>query len=133
MKLDSKGQEMKGPAHKMLIVAVGIIFSIMLIAGCEEEETNASTSTSDAKRSRLIAIENAQLKKQIEEMKRANAREINRQKTLLGKCEKEKADLEKMSSTGVESYMKDMLEPLAEENSKLQEEIKALKAQLENR
>jgi hypothetical protein len=124
---------MKGLAHKILIVTVGIAFGIMLIAGCEEEENDASASTTDAKRSRLIAIENAQLKQQIEEMKKASAKEIQRQKELLGKCEKEKAALEEMSSKGVEEYMKDLIEPLAAENLKLKEEINTLKAQLENK
>lgn len=124
---------MKRPAHKTLIVAVGIVFGIMLIAGCEEEEKNASASTTDVKRSRLIAIENAQLKQQIEEMKKASAKEIQRQKELLDKCEREKVALEEMSSKGVEEYMKDLIEPLAEENLKLKEEIKTLKTQLENK
>ena len=124
---------MKGLAHKTLIVAVGFMFGFMLIAGCEEEENNASASTSDAKRSRLIAIENAQLKQQIEEMKIARAKEIKRQKELLGRCEKEKAAREEMSSKGVEEYMKDLIGPLAEENQKLKEEINTLKAQLENK
>ena len=115
----------------MLVVAVGFVFVIMLFAGCEEEEQNSSNTTSDAKRSRLIAIENVQLKKQIEELKKAHAKEIKGQKELPGKCEREKEALEELSSKGVDGYMKDILGPIAEENAKLHEEIKTLKAQIE--
>ena len=122
---------MKESAPKMLVAAVGIVFGIMLFAGCEEEEQNSSNTTPDAKRSRLIAIENRQLKQQIEELKKTHAKEIKRQKELLGKCEREKKTLEELSSKGVDSYMKDILGPIAEENAKLHEEIETLKAQIE--
>ena len=121
---------MKGPAHKTLVLAVGIVVGIMLIAGCEEEK-NSSNTTSDTKRSRLIAVENIQLKKQIGELKRLHAGQIERQKKQLDKCLREKKALEELSSKGVESYMQDILGPLAEENAKLHEEIKTLKAQIE--
>ncbi|HIJ52487.1 MAG TPA: hypothetical protein HPP66_04955 [Planctomycetes bacterium] len=122
---------MKESVPKMLVVAVGFVFVIMLFAGCEEEEKNSSNTTSDAKRSRLIAIENRQLKQQIEELKKTHAKEIKRQNELLGKCEREKKNLEKLSSKGVEDYMKDILGPIFEENAKLHEEIETLKAQIE--
>ena len=122
---------MKESAPKMLVVAVGFVFVIMLFAGCEEEEQNSSNTTSDAKRSRLISIENRQLKQQIEELKKTHAKEIKRQNELLGRCEREKKNLEKLSSKGVDSYMKDILGPIAEENAKLHEEIETLKAQIE--
>lgn len=122
---------MKGLAHKTLIVAVGIVFGIMLIAGCEEEEKNPSNITSDAKRSRLIAIENRELKQQIERLTKTHAKEIKKQKEMLDKCEREKKGLEDLSSKGVDSFMKDVLGPLADENTKLNEEIKILNAQIE--
>ena len=121
---------MKGPAHKTLVLAVGIVVGIMLIAGCEEEE-NSSDTKPNTKRSRLIAVENIQLKKQIEKLKKVHAKEIKRQEELLDKCEREKKALEELSNKGVESYMQDVLGPLAEESAKLHEEIKTLKAQIE--
>ncbi len=122
---------MKESAPKMIVAAVGIAFGIMLFAGCEEEEKNSSNTTLDVKRSRLIVIENRQLKQQIEELKKAHAKEIKGQKELLGKCERQKKILEELSSKGVDSYMQDLLGPLAEENTKLHEEIQTLKAQIE--
>ncbi len=140
---------MKRPVPKTLVLAVGIIVGFMLIAGCEEEETISDTKPDvkldtppSVKRSRLIAIENAQLKAQIEKLKDLHTREMesqknlhtkekNRQKRLLDNCLRQKGALQEMSTKGVENYMQDILGPLADENAKLQEEIKALKEQIE--
>jgi hypothetical protein len=140
---------MKESAHKTLVLAVSIIFSIMLIAGCEEEQKISDTKPDatldtppNAKRSRLIAIENAQLKARIEKLKDLHTREMesqknlhtkekNRQKKLLDNCLQAKAAMEEMSEKGVENYMQKVLGPLADENAKLQEENKGLKEQIE--
>ena len=136
---------MKESAYKTLVLAVCIVFGIMLIAGCEEEEKISNTMTDvppDVKRSRLIAVENAQLRQQIEELKDQHARELQRQKELndkerqrlqrqLDSCLRAKAALGEISEKGVESYMQDIVGPLTDENVKLQEENKNLKAQIE--
>ncbi len=125
---------MKGPVPKTLVLAVGIVVGIMLFAGCEEEENSSDTKPDtkpNTRRSRLIAVENVQLKKQIEKLKKVHAKEIKRQEEQLDKCLQEKKALEELSDKGVESYMQDILGPLAEENAKLHEEIKTLKAQIE--
>ena len=121
---------MKGPAHKTLVLAVGIVVGIMLIAGCEEEQ-NSSDTEPNTKRSRLIAVENTQLKNQIEKLKKLHAGEVEKQKKQLDKCLQEKKGFEELSRKGIENYMEDILGPLAEENAKLHEEIKTLKAQIE--
>lgn len=144
---------MKETAQKTLFLAVSIIFSIMLISGCEEEEKISDTKLDtqpdakldtppNTKRSRLIAIENAQLKAQIEKMKDSHTgemesqknlhtREKNRQQKLLDNCLQAKAAMEEMSTKGVDNYMLKVLGPLADENTKLKEENKALKEQIE--
>lgn len=144
---------MKESAHKTLVLAVSIIFCIIFIAGCEEEEKISDTKLDtqqdgkpdahpDAKRSRLIAIENAQLKAQIGKLKNSHTREMERQKNLhtkekaeqkklLDNCLREKGILQEMSTKGIENYMQNILEPFAAENTKLQEENKALKEQIE--
>ena len=134
---------------KTLVLAVGIVFGTMLFAGCEEEEKISDTkldtqldTTPDAKRSRLIAVENAQLKQQIEKLNIQHAGEMERQKNLFTKendrqkkqldnCLRVKGSMEEMSKKGLENYMQDILGPLADENTKLQEENKTLKAQIE--
>jgi len=135
---------MKESAYKMFVLAVGIIFSIMLFAGCEEEEkiSDTMTDTPDAKRSRLIAVENVQLKKQIEKLTALHASEMERQKELhsreleglqqrLDTCLQEKEARDDMSTKGVEEYLQNVLGPISEENTKLREEIDTLKTQIE--
>lgn len=144
---------MKESAHKTLVLAVSVIFSIMLISGCEEEAKISDTKLDtqpdakpdtqpDTKRSRLIAVENAQLKVQIEKLKELHTREMQRQKEQndkerqrqqkqLDSCLRAKAAMEEMSKQGVEEYMQNVLGPLADENAKLHEENKALKEQIE--
>jgi len=70
---------MKGTAQKVLILAVGTIVFV-LIAGCQEQELT------DAKKSRLVAAEDIELKKELEK----RSREIKRQEELLTKCQEEK-------------------------------------------
>ena len=144
---------MKVSAHKTLVLAVSIIFSIVLFAGCEEEAKISDTKLDakpdatldtppNVKRSRLIAIENSQLKARIEKLKDLHTREMesqknlhtkekNRQKKLLDNCLQAKAAMEEMSTKGVDNYMLNILGPLADENTKLQEENKGLKEQIE--
>ncbi|MHC4309515.1 MAG: hypothetical protein ACYSSN_06195 [Planctomycetota bacterium] len=136
-------------APKTLVVAFSIIVGMMLIAGCEEEEKISDTKPDvkldtppSAKRSRLIAIENARLKEQIRRLNDSHTREMkkqinlhtkekNTQKKLLDNCLRQKGALQDMSTKGVDKYMQNFLGPLADENTKHKEEIKTLKAQIE--
>ena len=125
---------MKSPVSKMLLMVVGVVFGFMLFTGCDDEGNLSGTQsdkTTNNKQSRLIAIENAQLKAQIEELKKLHSGEIEKQKKLLDNCLQEKKALEDVSTKGIDEYMKDFLGPLTEENAKLLEENKALKAQIE--
>lgn len=99
---------MKRPVQKAIVLAVGVVV-IMLIAGCEEE------SQSNIKKSRLIAAENIQLKKEIE-----------KQKELLEKYLQEKKPPEEMSPESTQ----DLTQFLFEENIKLHEENEKLKAEI---
>jgi cell division protein FtsB len=128
---------MKESAHKTLVLAVSIIICFMLFAACEEEEKLSGTKLDtkqdtelDTKQSRLVAIENAQLKKQIEKLKSLHAGEMEKQKKLLDKCLREKGTLEEMSKEGVDNYMQNVLVPVIDENAKMKEEIETLKAQI---
>jgi membrane carboxypeptidase/penicillin-binding protein PbpC len=130
---------------KTFVLAVGVILSAMLFAGCEEEEKISDTNldaTPGVKQSRLIAVENLQLKRQIEQMKIQYTSEMQRQKELndkerqrlqrqLDNCLRAQAASEEISKKGVESYMQDIIGPLSDENAKLQEENKTFKAQIE--
>ncbi len=125
---------MKSPVSRMLLLAVGVVFGIMLITGCEDEKKLSGTqsdTTPNSKQSRLVAVENAQLKAQIEELKKLHSGEMEKQKKLLDKCMREKKALEEVSTKGIDNYMKDILGPLSDENAKLREENQTLKAQIE--
>jgi len=125
---------MKSPVSRMLLLAAGVVFGIMLITGCEDEKKLSGTqsdTTPNSKQSRLVAVENAQLKAQIEELKKLHSGEMEKQKKLLDKCMREKKALEEVSTKGIDNYMKDILGPLSDENAKLREENQTLKAQIE--
>jgi outer membrane murein-binding lipoprotein Lpp len=140
-----KGQKMARSVSKTFVLAVSVVLSAMLFAGCEEEEKISDTNldtTPGVKQSRLIAVENSRLKKQIEQMKIQHASELQKQKELndkerqrlqrqLDSCLRAEAASEDISKKGVESYMQDIVGPLTDENAKLQEENKTLKAQIE--
>ena len=97
----------------MLILAVSM--------GCEEN------NLPDAKKSRLIAVENMQLKEQI---KQRDA-EIEKQKQLLAECEAEKNKLHQLKQEHVGQLMGTALAGFSEENQQLKRENESLKAQVE--
>ena len=105
---------MKRQNQKAVILTVGVV--IMLIAGCSEQ----NISKSEIRKSRLIAVENKRL-----------GREIEKQKELLAKCLEEKKALEEQLQKSGKGRMIDLLEAVTKENSKLHQTIERLKAQVE--
>ena len=97
---------MKISTKRAFILAVCIVV-IMLIAGCEEQDP--------ARKSRLIAAENIQLKEQLEQCE--------------AEVEKQRA-LEEQSQEQVAGLMNEISKTFGEENKKLREENKALKVQI---
>jgi len=118
------------PRQKTLVLAVGVVVAIMFIASCEEEQ-NLSDTKLTTKKSRLVAVENMQLKKQIEQQERLHANAMKKQKKLLDKCLQDKKALEEVSAQTVRNLMDDVLANIIEENAKLQKENEGLKAQIE--
>jgi len=118
------------PRQKTLVLAVGVVVAIMFIASCEEEQNLTDTKLA-TKKSRLVAVENMQLKKQIEQQERMHANAMKKQKELLNKCLQDKKALEEVSAQTVRNLMDDVLANIIEENAKLQKENEALKAQIE--
>ncbi|MHC4395972.1 MAG: hypothetical protein ACYS1A_10000 [Planctomycetota bacterium] len=112
---------MRKSVQTALILAIGIVFVVMLIAGCEEQ------SLSNTKKSRLIANENRQLKQQLAR----RDREIEKQKGLLAKCLVEKKNLLGLSDEKIENMMGGAFGNISKQNVELQQENKKLKAQIE--
>lgn len=93
--------------------------------------------------SRLVAMENLELKGKLAAQGQQHAREMQQQKErlekeiqgkqrLLDSCLQQKKSLEELSRDGVESYMSNIVGPLSDENKKLREENEALKVQVQN-
>ncbi|MCX5638573.1 MAG: hypothetical protein NTX52_12910 [Planctomycetota bacterium] len=125
---------MKGTTQKVFIVAVGVIVFV-LIAGCQESATGGPT---DAKKSRLIAAQNMELKKElanrdkeIARLKELHSKEIKRQEGLLAKCQEGKKLWQGKADENIKEQVSEILAATMERSSKLQEENESLKAQIE--
>ena len=108
-----------GTTPVVLMVAIG--FVLMSIAGCQEQDP------SNTRMSKLIALENKQLKKQLEQCNE----EIENQKQLLDECEGVKQLLEKQARENFENTIAPLLQNFAEKTKELREENTAFKAQIE--
>lgn len=120
---------MKKPAWKVLVLAFGT--AVMLIVGCGQQEPPS------VKKSRAIAAENIELKKQlehrskeIEKLKEQHNKEIKKQEKLLAQCLQEKEAWKKKSQQNIRNQVKGVLDAVMEENTKLREENEKLKAQI---
>jgi len=121
---------MKEPIQKIFILAIGV--AIVSSAGCQEQ------GLSSEKKSRLIAAENVQLKKEIEQhdkeiekLKKLHDEEIERQEELLTRCLQEKESWKQKAQQNIKEQVDSVLAAVVDDNAKLREEIKNLKAQIE--
>ncbi len=122
---------MKRTARKVLVIAVG--FAIASIAGCGEKEAPS------VRQSRAIAAENMELQKQldrsnarIENLKEQYDKELDKQQKLLEKCKQERDQWKAKSQQNVRDQVKDVLDTVMAENTRLREENTKLKAQIKN-
>jgi hypothetical protein len=119
----------KTPQETLVLAVVGLVLGLLPMAGCQEEQ-NLSNVDSDAKRSRIIAIENRKLKKKIEAERHKHAREMQKQKRLIDECMRDKKALQKASSEDFQKMMDDLLKSAGQKNIELQQENEELKEQL---
>jgi len=122
-------RKMKRPVQGALILAVGVV---VLIAGCGQQ------ASPNVKKSRAIAAENIQLRKQLEQrskeieaLKEQHGKEIKKQEKLLAECMEENETLKKKSQQNIRDQVKGVLDAVMEENKKLRGENEKLKAQIE--
>ena len=122
---------MKRPAREAFVLVVCV--ALMLIGGC-----GGQNEPPDAKKSRAIAAENIELKKQlaqsskeIDKLKDQHSRELDEQKQLLQTCLQEKKAWQNKSRQNIRSQVKGVLDTVLEENKKLREENARLKAKIE--
>ena len=124
-KLIRRDNEMKRLTQKAVVAGIGIALLFTLMPGCEEQ--GASNIESNARKHRLIVVENKQLKKQLEQSEREN----EEQKKLLAKCLQEKNKMEMKTQKDMENLLGGLFETLGQESERLQAENKKLKALIE--
>jgi hypothetical protein len=132
---------MKTPARKQFALTLAIVFVIMIIAGCEEQNKNQPQTNVDVKQAHLLVSENVQLQKQLtqsqDELKKCNA-DLAAQQKLLEEYKKQHDaahdELEKELNEKVNSVMITFMDKnasLTQEIEKLKEQIKKLKKECE--
>jgi len=121
---------MKRAARKIFVLAVGVV--VMLIVGCGEQ------APPSVKKSRLIAVENMQLRRELEQCNREveklielHNREIKKQEELLEKYVREKESWKQKARQNVRNQVKGVFDAVMEQNAKLRDENEKLKAQIE--
>jgi len=122
--------KMKGLSRKIFVLRV--CAAVMLIAGCGGQEPPS------VKKSRLIAVENARLKKELEQrskeierLKELHNKEIKKQEKLLAECVQEKESWKQKAHQNVGNQVKGVFDAVMEQNAKLRDENERLKAQIE--
>jgi len=121
---------MKRPAQKVILTVS--VAAITLFAGCEEQYL------SDTKKVRLIAVENRQLKKQLEQCRKKVEKQekrydtdMEKQKKLLDKCLAEKKGLRERLQKKTRDQLDSVLGVVLEQNTKLRDENQKLRARIE--
>jgi len=112
---------MKRMVHKGFILTVGGCLIAMLIAGCEEQ--NLST----ARRDKLIAYENRQLKEQLAQREK----KIEEQSRLLEECQQRKGVLEERFKEEIDTRMGEVMEVFAQVDEERRQGNNKLKAQVD--
>ena len=126
---------MKSKAARMLVAALVIVIVCVCICGCEEQSL-----TPDTKKARLVASENIELKKQLEECRKdlAEEKELRQKDAQEAKVRAEKYEEQIKRLQGntseflqqqIESFVGALVEETAKlkaENTLLQERIKEL-------
>ena len=121
---------MKIAVRKIFVLAVCVV--VVLIVGCGQQ------APPGVKKSRLIAAENMRLTKElerrdkeIESIRELHNREIKKQEELLAKCVREKDSWKQKARQNVKNQVKGVFDAVMEQNAKLLDENKKLKAQIE--
>ena len=120
---------MKGLMKKLIVLAIGII--AISSGGCNQPETHTE------RMSRLISVENSQLKKdlelrnnQIKRLTEQHDKERKRQEKLLAERTKERDSWKLKAQQNLKNQVEGVFDKVLEQNAKLLEENKKLKAEI---
>jgi len=122
---------MKKHIYNALFLMIALII-IVLGTSCQEEQQQSERKT------RLIADENIQLKRQlverddvIERLNRQYAEQIKQKDELLKNCEQQKITLKEQVMRTIDEQVSSVLANVLDENAKSRDEINNLKAKIE--
>ena len=97
---------MKKLAQKQLVLILAVVFVLMLIAGCEEQNRNQPQTNADVKQARLLVSENMQLQKQLtqsqDESKKCSSENMQLQKQLAQSQDKLKKSVAEAAKCGAD-------------------------------
>ena len=123
---------MRRPAVKTIVLAVSILLIAVLSEGCKEQSPEDTKSI--LRKSRLMASENTQLKKELATSKEKIAEQKTQIEEYQERLKKLKDGIRKSSEELVETVFMGFAEgnlELTAENEKLKAEIEELKKELE--
>jgi len=127
--------------RRTIVLVAAIILANIFVVGCQEEKV---TDEPEAERMyKLLSMKYGRLQEQmdgqkqqcdkkIQEQKKLQAGQMQRQKSQLDNCLKQKTALQEISRDGIDSYMQNVVGPLAEESEKLKKQNEDLKARIED-
>jgi chromosome segregation ATPase len=126
-----KDEKMQKQLLKSVVAIVTLAGVLILAVGCQEEKI-------DAKKTRLIAAENINLKREIthrdqeiQKLKQQHAKELEQQKKLLSDCKQRNENLEKELKKGLEERVTSVTSTIMDQNIKLREQLDNLRKQIE--
>jgi flagellar motility protein MotE (MotC chaperone) len=132
---------MKRHAARLVIVAIGLAGIVLAGAGCQSAAGGSDQpdiGTPDAKKARLIAAENIDLKNalksrdaEIERLKQQHLKELDQHQKSLADCKQRNDTLEKELKQGLEQRVNDITSRMVDENARLHEELANLKAEIQ--
>ena len=123
---------MRNCKGKLFAVLFCAALAFALISGCE-------SGSSKAKKYQLVAMELTQklddketeYQNDLEKQKKNYEKIIDRQKRELQQCQKARNTLERISSEGMDNYMKNIVGPMTKENQELKKKVQQLQGKIE--
>lgn len=105
-------------------VCILAVLLIVVFAGCQQSQEKQTTGVS--RKDRLVANENLDLKNEITRCQE----EIEKQKNLVGQCEKEKEEMDRQANETMKWLMDELPEQMLDDSAKLSEETANLTAKI---
>ena len=109
---------------QIIVIAVTSMILLFSACGCQEDQQTESISPKKAK---LLASENMKLEEQISEQNK-QIRDLEQKLEL---CQQDNKKLKAESQKSIEQMTAMLLQSMGKENAKLKEEIKQLKAKIQ--